>query len=167
MNIYVTDRNSVPTYSQVAISHIISIGNKEICPDISKFGNHNLTYYRICFDDVSDSGHQNPPTYEIVERLIKIYISIPSNSHVLFHCSAGISRSTAAAFLYLVVKGISYEKAWEEVLRARYPGASNIPDDYIRPNNLMIYYADQIFGDNGEMIKWILEKKGDTKWNFK
>jgi predicted protein tyrosine phosphatase len=64
---------------------------------------------------------------------------------LLVHCWAGISRSTAAAYILLCdVHGPGHEERIAQALRFRAAHA--------QPNRLMIRHADQILGRGGRMI---------------
>jgi len=117
-------------------------------PDVRAFRQRNLTLHRFVFDDVSSNNHPEctPPSRAIMERMLKVFDSIDRASLVLFHCAAGISRSPAAAFLYLINKGLGYQQAYTEVARVR---------GYTQPNLLMIHLADDILGHNMEMAHFV------------
>jgi predicted protein tyrosine phosphatase len=64
----------------------------------------------------------------------------------LVHCWAGISRSTAAAYILLCdVHGPGHEHVIAKALRYRAPHA--------QPNRLMIRHADALLGRGGRMIE--------------
>jgi predicted protein tyrosine phosphatase len=67
---------------------------------------------------------------------------------LLVHCWAGISRSTAAAYILLCEKlgpGSEFEVA--RALRERAPHAS--------PNRLIVQLGDEVMGRNGRMVSAI------------
>src|SRR6266550_9355983 len=57
------------------------------------------------FDDIS-SPHEGylQASLDDVARICRLAEAFDDESHVLFHCEAGISRSTAAAFISLCVQ---------------------------------------------------------------
>jgi predicted protein tyrosine phosphatase len=64
---------------------------------------------------------------------------------LLVHCWAGISRSTAAAYIALCdIHGPGHENHIARALRFRAPHA--------QPNRLMIRHADQLLGRDGRMV---------------
>jgi predicted protein tyrosine phosphatase len=70
----------------------------------------------------------------------------PPRAPLLVHCFAGISRSTAAAYiLACVFGGPGRESALAANLRGSSPTAT--------PNSLMIALADEMLGRQGRMIK--------------
>jgi len=65
---------------------------------------------------------------------------------LLVHCWAGISRSTAAAYILLCdIHGPGHEQAIARALRFRAPHA--------QPNRLMIRHADALMGRDKQMIE--------------
>jgi predicted protein tyrosine phosphatase len=66
-------------------------------------------------------------------------------SPFLVHCWAGISRSTAAAYILLCdLHGAGHEARIANALRFHVP--------YAQPNRLMIRHADHLLARNGRMI---------------
>lgn len=171
--IYITDRNSVPAYCGVPITHIISIGHTEDCPNIHCFRDKDFNLYRFAFQDESNSQTEKPPTKKIMQRMIDIFSTIDiKTDYVLFHCAAGISRSTASAFVLNIMNGKSYEESYKEILKSRYPSTDldklwEHRNMLIQPNKLMIYYADEILKKNGEMIDYIKKISDNADWTFK
>jgi predicted protein tyrosine phosphatase len=145
--------HDVKDHAHLPITDIISIGSVEDIPNISAFREKDFALYRFVFEDVS---HDCPtgPSLKIVQKMIKTFKTILDNNDspdVLFHCAAGISRSTAAAFIFLVVAGYSYEKAFGAVYDAR--GSTY-------PNQLMIKYADDILNRGGTMLDFVNKSFG-------
>jgi predicted protein tyrosine phosphatase len=69
-----------------------------------------------------------------------------ANSRVmLIHCWAGISRSSAAAFVIACDRNPGYERAIAEELRRRAAFAT--------PNRLMVKLADDMLGRGGRMVE--------------
>lgn len=60
----------------------------------------------------------------------------------------GVSRSTAAAFIWLVSHGMSYADAYQTVINTR--GA------FACPNQLMVKLADQLMARGGEMHAFVV-----------
>ncbi len=152
LNFFVTDRNSVPLFSDKNITHIISIGHQEDFPALGLLKNNSFTLYRFVFNDISHE-EMGGPNKRHIERLIRIYDSLSKETedvNILFHCAAGISRSTAAAFIMLVYFGLSYSDAYKEVTKAR--------GCFINPNELMCKYADELLSKNGQLYNFIKAK---------
>lgn len=150
--IAITSLDQVPRYANASINHVVSIGSADQpFPHLADFKG-DFSLHRFVFDDVSaidiypagpQSGH--------VARLLKVYSHIAPDSSVLFHCMAGISRSTAAAFLYAVSKGMTYQDAYRLILQAR---------GVAQPNMLMIHYGDVLLGRKGEMLAFVAAASG-------
>lgn len=89
-------------------------------------------------------GYQ-PPVRATVESILAFGKTWDAAAPLLIHCWAGISRSTAAAYI------LACEYAgpgFETVLAAKLRGASPTAT----PNSLMIALADQILDRSGRMI---------------
>ena len=86
------------------------------------------------------------PQEQDIHKLLKFIDKWDQKSPLLIHCFAGVSRSTAAAYIvasYLNPSRNEYETALQ--LRTVSPSAT--------PNRLMIQIADKILNRNGRMIK--------------
>lgn len=68
---------------------------------------------------------------------------------MLVHCWAGVSRSTAAAYVVACARSGGSEAALARALRRASPGAT--------PNPLIVAHADALLGRNGRMIAAITE----------
>ncbi|WP_068434076.1 tyrosine phosphatase family protein [Magnetospirillum sp. XM-1] len=82
------------------------------------------------------------PCAEHAHAILEFGRNIPSGSKVLIHCWAGVSRSTAAAFV-LACLHLSPDQAMDLILGLR-PGAM--------PNRLIVRFADKILGFEGRMV---------------
>lgn len=95
-------------------------------------------------DIVDDVGDWRAPGASDAERVIRFVESWDRAAPILIHCWAGISRSTASAFITACVHN---PKADEEeialALRKASPTAS--------PNRRLIAHADALLGRNGRM----------------
>lgn len=91
-----------------------------------------------------------PPDRSIVQALIDFGRSWPRQAPLLIHCWAGISRSTAAAYIIACEHAaMGQERIRAQALRRASPQAS--------PNALMVAIADEIMGRSGNMIRAIGE----------
>lgn len=110
-------------------------------PELAASGNHlKLTMHDIA---VPLDG-MTVPGAEHVERLIAFISDWDRKKPMLIHCWAGISRSTASAYIAQCM--LSQNKSEEELanqLRQVSPSAT--------PNPLIIAHADTILGRNGRM----------------
>jgi predicted protein tyrosine phosphatase len=85
------------------------------------------------------------PSREAVEELVAFIGGWHRTRPLLFHCWAGISRSTAAAYTALCMERPDVDEvdlAWQ--LREASPSAT--------PNRLVIALADSILGREGRMV---------------
>ncbi len=90
------------------------------------------------------------PEQAQIERLIDFIGNWPRQAPLLIHCWAGISRSTAAAFIALcVLNPDKSEHALARRLRRAAPSAT--------PNPLLIALADPVLGRESRMIDAIAE----------
>src|SRR6266404_7697786 len=86
------------------VTHVLSILDPD-CPDPEAFGEfapHRRLALRF-HDIIEPTPERLAPSREDVERLLAFgrEIGEPAGSHLLVHCHAGVSRSTAAAALIL------------------------------------------------------------------
>lgn len=85
------------------------------------------------------------PTRTTVETVLAFGRTWDAAAPLLIHCWAGISRSTAAAYILACeYAGTGFESEVASKLRGASPSAT--------PNSLMIALADDILGRNGRMI---------------
>ena len=75
-----------------------------------------------------------------------------SNGNTLIHCHGGISRSTAAGIIFMMTCNakLSIEDAFDCIMSIR-------PQAW--PNELILYYADEIMGLNGLLCKHAVDWK--------
>ena len=100
--------------------------------------------HRFSFFDVVDPNLPMSPTPQDVERLIEVGSSLDDQGHVLVHCHAGMSRSTAAAMLFMVLHGASPQEAAEQLMAVRFP---------CWPNSLILRMADEQLGWQGALLQ--------------
>lgn len=85
------------------------------------------------------------PDHTHISDLIAFARGWDRSAPFLVHCWAGISRSTAAAYIVLCdLHACGYERQIAETLRFHAPHA--------QPNRLMVRYADQLLNREGRMI---------------
>jgi predicted protein tyrosine phosphatase len=88
------------------------------------------------------------PQQEHVEELIAFVQRWPREKPLIIHCYAGISRSTAAAFVAVcALNSASDERTIAKALRGASPTAT--------PNIRIVTIADQLLGRQGRMVKAI------------
>jgi len=103
-----------------------------------------INHLRLPFDDIeiAEEGEVAPESAHI-EEMIGFLRERPRES-VLFHCMAGISRSTAAALVAMTIDSPGRELEAGRLLRARGPHAY--------PNRLILEHADAILGRRGRLV---------------
>ncbi len=144
--------HQVPQFANYPLDHIISFHNStEPGPNTHAF-RHPFTLHSFVFDDTGDTAHPHAPTEAAIRRLLSVYERTTPDQNVLFHCMGGVSRSTAAAFIWLVWHGMSYADAYQTVINTR--GA------FACPNQLMVKLADRLMARNGEMASFISAELG-------
>lgn len=100
----------------------------------------------LVFDDVhsgSDESLYTLPNEIHVRQLLEFSSKFTPEDKVLFHCAAGVSRSTASAILVLVQHGMSPVDAMQHVYDVRPP---------CWPNPLLIELGDNVLGQNGDIV---------------
>ena len=139
-------------HAAAGVTHILSIHDPDLAdpPEFSGFPPHRRLSLRF-HDIIQPEPNRVAPSKEDVERLLKFGREVadtPQTSlpgHLLIHCHAGVSRSTAAAALILAqaAPDRSAREVFEAVVRVR-PRAW--------PNLRIVEFGDRILGRNGEML---------------
>ena len=94
---------------------------------------------------LAEDGHILPADTH-VETMLEFVRSWDGAAPLVVHCYAGVSRSTAAAFIIACDRdGQRSEREIAELIRARSPTAT--------PNRLMVEIADRLLGRKGRMIE--------------
>ncbi len=128
-----------------APSHAISLlGSDHEMPTIPSLGPDN--HLKLSFNDISaPMDGYIPPGQSDVETLVEFIKGWDPASPMLIHCWAGVSRSTAGAFItQCVLAPDADELELAKRLRTASPSAT--------PNRLMVAYADALLGREGRMI---------------
>jgi len=104
-------------------------------------------HLRLAMNDVPEAwGSEAPPAEHHILSLLNFGRDWPAEAPMLVHCWAGISRSTAAAYILLCDRhapGSELEIA--RTLRLRAPHAC--------PNPLMVRLADAMLSRSGRMVE--------------
>jgi predicted protein tyrosine phosphatase len=135
-----------------AFGYLVSIG--DVGEEAPGGIHHVRDHLRLSFSDtIDDSGASERDVRTLID-LARRVADAPGG--VLLHCHAGISRSTAAAFILVaVLLGAGREsEALDHVFRAR-PVAS--------PNLRMIEIADRLLRRNGAMLQAIRGRESHTQ----
>ena len=104
-------------------------------------------HLHVGVDDIAEpiDGHIHPAEEHVI-RLIEFVQTWQRAAPMVVHCYAGISRSTAAAFIAACALGPERDEAGiASAIRAASPTAS--------PNRLLVALADRHLGRNGRMIE--------------
>ncbi|MDD2597724.1 MAG: protein-tyrosine-phosphatase [Kiritimatiellae bacterium] len=141
-------------FKTLGITHLLSIdspGTPTTTP-----GWFKGTHWHVAFVDFESKKMAaifgaTPPAKKDVALILELSEMCLANSrtcdtHLLIHCLAGVSRSTAAAYAIICkLLGPGYEEAAFEYLLNIRPCAS--------PNRLVVKYADQLLNRKGAMVK--------------
>ena len=138
--------DELPDFARADVSHVVSILDPTT-PDpavLKTYGPHLHVTYR--FDDViREIPGFVPPMPHDVERILAFGENLHHQAvrHLLIHCHAGVSRSTAmAAILMAQAKPGQEEGAFAFIRQIR-------PRSW--PNSRMIDFADSLLGRGGEV----------------
>jgi predicted protein tyrosine phosphatase len=102
------------------------------------------------FDDVIvPGGGFQPPEREDIERLLAFDRDHRADELLLVHCTAGISRSTAALAIVLAQRRPGAEADAFAAVRSARPKAW--------PNSLMVALADDLLGAEGRLVRELRE----------
>ena len=134
-------------HSAAGITHVLSILDPNSpYPEFAALAPHRLLILRF-HDVIRPERDQIAPTREDVERLLVFgrEVSATPEAHLLVHCRAGVSRSTAAAALILMQANpkLPAGAALDAVAAIR-PRAW--------PNLLILEFGDALLGRNGEIV---------------
>lgn len=137
-------------HADAPITHVLSILDPET-PMPRAFERYAplRRHWVLRFHDVSAPiGDAQAPEQPDVEQLLAFAAELQEgapNTHLLVHCHAGVSRSTAAAAILLAQRNPGREaEAFRHVARIR-PGAW--------PNRRMVEIADRLMHRDGRLIE--------------
>ena len=132
------------------ITHAISIWHPDAATgehiQLVREAGANAEVHSTVFDDVEHAhGDYRPATPQHVRDVLDFCTDLGEGDHLLIHCMAGISRSTACAVAVLADHlGQGSERRAAEIVRSRRPQA--------RPNRLVLSHADTLLGRNGVLL---------------
>lgn len=157
--IFVCSLNAVEsTIAEEKPSHLISVLDAASMIETPEAiaGNNHL---KLAMNDISTprKGYETPGEAHIAS-LITFLEDWPQVSPLLIHCWAGISRSTAAAFIAFCLNNPDQDEfILARMLRHASPSAT--------PNKLIVHLADNLLGRNGRMVNAIEEiGRGASAW---
>ncbi len=138
-------------HCETGVSHVLSILDPDwpVPEAFGAFGEHAKLELR--FHDVveTDLAGIQPPREEHVAELLAfgrdLMAEPPPDAHLLVHCHAGVSRSTASMALLLAqgLPGVEADRVFGEVLRIR-------PQAW--PNLRIVELGDALLGRNGALV---------------
>lgn len=154
MRISVCGKSEIDKFATSNVSHIISIDNPGSPTNTPEW--FRGIHWHVVFQDVESANEAKEfnavaPTIQDVKQIIEfgeicLKTSKTQKVHLLVHCMAGASRSTAAAFAILcLINGKGSEPSCLKHLLAIRPDAF--------PNKLVVKYADQLLSRNGKMLE--------------
>ena len=144
--ILVTPLSAVPqTIALHRPSHLVTLLSPEHMIDTPD-GVEAHRHLKLGMNDIADAfAGDAPPAVQHIESLLEFGRAWDADAPMLIHCWAGISRSTAAAYILLCDRlGHGHEAMIAQILRARAPHAY--------PNRLMVKLADGALKRDGRMI---------------
>jgi predicted protein tyrosine phosphatase len=130
------------------VTHVLSIlgPNSPDPPELAGFAPHRRLILRF-HDVIEPQPDQMAPTREDVKRLLVFgrEVSETPGAHLLVHCRARVSRSTAAAALILMQANPEWpaSAALDAIAAIRPRAWSNL---------LILEFGDALLGRNGEII---------------
>ena len=145
MMIYVSPLSAIPdAIREVKPSHLVSLLDPDTMIDTPQ-GILPMQHLRLGVNDIAEEiDDLVPPGVEHVAELIAFVQAWDQKSPLLVHCWAGISRSSAAAFIALCALNEERpEIEFARLIRAR--GA------HAHPNRLMVRIADELLARQGRM----------------
>lgn len=141
MNIYIMGRHEAERRLFLGditpLPQVVSIHNRHSYPPMSKRWKCDKVL-QLSFND-----NLTEPKPRHVLRIIEFGRGITVNDHLVCHCEAGISRSSAAA---IIIASLMFPAETIISLLSQYTG-------WIDPNEAMICLADEELKMNGELIK--------------
>ncbi|MDP3494293.1 MAG: protein-tyrosine phosphatase family protein [Hyphomonadaceae bacterium] len=147
MTIWICSLEAAPEMAQkLKPSRVVSLLSPyDSFPTFAGLGN-DLHLQVAIHDIAADIGDWQAPAQTDAERVIRFVEAWDKAAPMLIHCWAGISRSTASAFITACVHNPSTDEeeiAW--AIRNASPTAS--------PNVRLIAHADALLGRGGRMSK--------------
>ncbi len=146
MLIYVSPLSAIEeAIREVRPSHLVSLLDPETMIETPQ-GIARERHLRLGVNDISEEiDTLVPPGAVHVAELIRFVQNWDQSSPMLVHCWAGISRSTAAAFITLCALNEDHpEDELARLVRAR--------GSHAHPNKLMVRHADTLLERGGRMV---------------
>ena len=104
-------------------------------------------HLKLFFNDIAGKkSGMTPPDKKHIIKLIDFVMAWDMRDPMIMHCLAGVSRSTAAAFIAQCALNTNYD---EKLIAKRMRELSDIA----APNTLMVSHADKILRRRGRMVR--------------
>jgi predicted protein tyrosine phosphatase len=137
---------ALSAYEEYHPARVISIVSEEdLAPDFP--GLKPDRHLRLYVDRESCASSIDQAARGRAEQIIRFLNDGAAGEDILVHCSRGVSRSTAAAYIILCKSAAGREAEIARKLRSAAPFADPCP--------LLVSYADEILGRQGRMIEAI------------
>ena len=131
-------------------SHLVSwLSPPATAPEIALTFPAERRLLLVSHDVAVETEGLQAPTPQDVARLLAFARDWDGARPMLVHCWAGVSRSTAAAYVVACARSPSSEAQIARALRQASPGAT--------PNPLIVAHADALLGREGRMIAAIAD----------
>ncbi|MFD0988430.1 tyrosine phosphatase family protein [Methyloligella solikamskensis] len=152
--IYVSPLSRVAgTVADAGVSHVVTLINNEMVIDTPE-GIEPARHLKLAMNDVCEPSPDHVvPCETHVEELVAFAQTWDREAPLLIHCWAGISRSTAAAFIVLC--SLNPDACEFEIAKALRTAS---PTAY--PNRRLVALADALLDRQGRMIEAV-EAIGD------
>ena len=138
-------------HAAARVTHVLSILDPDY-PAPTEFGDYGEhAFLELRFDDIiEERAGKIAPTEDDVRKLLAfgrdLDAEMPTGAHLLVHCHAGVSRSSASMSLLLAqaVPERSGEEIFAEILQIR---------PQIWPNLRIVEMGDRLLDRGGELVR--------------
>jgi predicted protein tyrosine phosphatase len=134
---------------RIGARHLVSSINAELLPDTPAMILPDR-HLKLDMHDIAmaQPGYAHPSSEHVVE-LLNFVENWDRQAPMLIHCFAGLSRSTAAAFIVLcAMNPLTSEKRIACALRQS--------SDTAVPNRLFVVLAERLLGRDGRMVEAVM-----------
>lgn len=134
------------TVASAQASHLVSLVNDGTLVDRPRSVEASNHLFVAVSDVIAPTEGMTLPARTHVETLLDFTDRWDQSRPMVIHCFAGISRSTAAAFIAMCRLDDPARSEMEIAMGLRQESRS------ARPNRLLVAIADELLGRNGRMI---------------
>lgn len=131
-------------------SHLITLLDPQLISQSPRFAAPER-HLKVAVDDIWEpEAGKAPPDETMVRRILDFGVGWGGEAPLLVHCWAGVSRSTATAFILACERNPGTDELTiAQALRAASAGAT--------PNPLLVRIADDLLGREGRMLAAVRE----------